>query len=158
MGIREDMPLLSSAEGIWDGWYRYYDAAGNKMDEHKSRLVCRFPTSGPVPYHQTNYYTWEDGKEDIRDFPAQYKDKRLWFDNELIKGWAAELTVDDLNRSMYLYWQRKGVPDLYLYEMINVSDCRKKRCRTWHWIKNGEIIQRTLIDEHFAQKDWSAYS
>ena len=154
MGIKEDMPLLASNEGVWEGWYRYYDADGNKIDEHRSRLVCRFPKDGPYPYHQTNYYTWDDGRTDIRDFPASYKDGRIWFDNELIDGWAAELKTDDFKRTTMLNWVRKGEPDLYLYEMIQNSDCGTYRCRTWHWIKAGKIVQRTLIDEERVSHDW----
>ena len=43
MGIREDMPLLARHEGVWDGTYTYFNAANEKVDEHKSRLFCRFP-------------------------------------------------------------------------------------------------------------------
>ena len=34
--------------------------------------------SGPFPYHQSNYYTWADGKTDFREFPAEYRDKRVY--------------------------------------------------------------------------------
>jgi hypothetical protein len=90
MGIREEMPLLARHEGVWDGVYTYYNAAGEKVDEHTSRLFCRFPDEGPHPYHQTNHYTWPDGRTEIRDFPAAYRDKRVWWDNELIVGSAWE--------------------------------------------------------------------
>ena len=55
MGIKEDMPLLARHEGVWDGTYTYFNAKNEKIDEHASRLLCRFPDEGPVPYHQTNY-------------------------------------------------------------------------------------------------------
>lgn len=153
--LRKEMPLLARNEGVWEGWYRYYDARTGKLtDEHRSRLLCRFPVDGPVPYHQTNYYFWEDGKFETRDFPAEYRDGRIWWDNELIKGWAAHMSPDDYNRSTCLNWVRQGEPDLYLYEMIQLSDDGKHRCRTWHWIKAGVCFQRTLIDEVFIRKDW----
>ena len=43
MSLKEKMPIISSNEGVWEGWYRYYDIDGNKIDEHRSRLLCRFP-------------------------------------------------------------------------------------------------------------------
>jgi hypothetical protein len=95
MGIREDMPLLARHEGVWEGEYVYYNAAGDMVDRHHSRLLCRFPDDGPYPYHQTNFYTWADGRTEVRDFPASYRDKRVWWDNELIKGWAAEEPLDN---------------------------------------------------------------
>ena len=73
---KQMLPLLSKHEGVWDGWYRHYDPNGKMIDEHKSRLVCRFPDSGPLPYHQTNHYSWhggkDDGKREVRDFPRKF--------------------------------------------------------------------------------------
>ncbi len=155
--IKQAMPLLASNEGVWDGYYRYTDPQGNKIDEHKSRLVCRFPAEGPYPYHQTNHYTWADGRTEVRDFPASYRDGRVWFDTDLIHGWAAEVPLDDFNRTLMLNWTRKGEPDLYLYEMIQMSDCGKYRCRIWQWIKAGRIHMRTLIDEEKVSDTWEGY-
>lgn len=154
MGIREDMPLLARHEGVWDGTYRYYNAAGEKIDEHTSRLFCRLHDSGPHLYHQTNHYTWADGRTEVRDFPAEYRDKRIWWDNELIVGWAAEVGLDENNRTMMLYWQRTGDPSLYLYEMIQLADGGDRRCRTWHWIRNGLLETRTAIEERRVTTDW----
>ena len=75
--IYETMPILVSNEGVWEGWYRYYDAkTGALTDQHRSRLLCRLidEGDGKVRYHQTNYYFWEDGRSEIRDFPAWYED------------------------------------------------------------------------------------
>ncbi|WP_129645123.1 DUF3598 domain-containing protein [Peristeroidobacter agariperforans] len=156
MGIREEMPLLARHEGVWDGVYTYYNAAGVKIDEHRSRLFCRFPDNGPYLYHQTNYYTWDDGRTDVRDFPATYADKRVWWDNDLIKGWAAEVPLDQNHRTVMLYWQRQGDPSLYLYEMIQIADDGRSRCRTWHWIRNGLLETRTAIQERLVDRDWRA--
>ena len=154
MDLRKRLPILARHEGIWDGWYRYYDPDGNKFDEHRSRLVCRFPETGPHPYHQTNHYSWADGRTEVRDFPADYSYGRLVFNNDLITGWAAEEPLDDLHRSVMLYWQRKGEPELELYEMIQISDCGQHRHRVWHWYRSGRIAMRTLIDESFVSRDW----
>lgn len=151
------MPLLASQEGIWEGWYRYYDADGNKLDEHRSRLVCRLPKEGPVPYHQSNHYFWEDGRKEVREFPATYRDGRLRFDNDLITGWAAEVPLDEHGRTLMLHWVRKGEPDTYLYEMIQVSDCGRYRTRVWQWIKGGRTRMRTLIDEEKVSDSWEGY-
>jgi len=156
MGIREEMPLLARHEGVWDGVYVYFNAAGEEVDRHRSRLLCRFPDRGPFPYHQTNHYIWDDGRREIRNFPATYADKRIWWDNELIKGWAAEVELDENRRTVMLYWQRQGDPELYLYEMIQISDDGTNRCRTWHWIRNGRLETRTAIEENLVTRDWRA--
>lgn len=154
MGIRDDMPLLARHEGVWDGVYTYYNAAGERVDEHTSRLLCRIDDDAEHAYHQTNHYTWPDGRTEIRDFPAEYREGQIWWDNELIVGWAAEVPLDQNARTMMLYWQRTGDPSLYLYEMIQLSDDGKNRCRTWHWIRNGMLETRTAIQETFVTKDW----
>lgn len=155
--IRQAMPLLAAQEGIWEGWYRYYDANGDKIDEHRSRLICRLPQVGPVPYHQSNHYFWEDGRKEVREFPASFRDGRLVFDNDLIQGWAAEEPLDEHRRTLMLHWVRKGEPDTYLYEMIQVSDCGRYRTRVWQWITAGRIRMRTLIDEEKVSDSWAGY-
>lgn len=154
MSLREAMPLLARHEGVWDGWYRHYDAQGNKIDEHKSRLLCRIRDDRE--YHQTNLYRWSDGKTDTRDFPAKIRDDRLWFDTD-IAGWAATVELDEDERTMMLHWTRKGEPDLYLYEMIQISDDGVARARVWHWFKNDRLLQRTLVDERRVSTDWASY-
>ncbi len=156
--IKTGMPYLAKHEGVWDGWYRHFDPNGKMIDEHRSRLVCRFPDDGPVPYHQTNYYSWANGKTEIRDFPAEFRDGRLQFDNELITGWAAEVPLDTFNRTLMLYWRRVGDEGLYLYEMIQLSDCGKYRHRIWHWYRDGRIVSRTMVDEERASHHWRKIS
>jgi hypothetical protein len=155
--LRQAMPLLARQEGIWEGWYRYYDAEGKQVDEHRSRLVCRLPLEGPVPYHQSNHYFWADGRKEVREFPATYRDGRLRFDNDLITGWAAEVSLDEHQRTLMLHWVRKGEPDVYLYEMIQVSDCGRYRTRVWQWISGGRTRLRTLIDEEKVSDSWEGY-
>ncbi len=154
MSLKETMPILSRHTGVWDGTYRYYDVDGNKIDEHKSRLFCRFPDEHT--YHQTNHYFWKDGKTELRDFPTKIENNKIIFYTD-IKGWAAEVPLDDFNRTVMLFWIRESEEDLYLYEMIQISDCGNYRSRTWQWFKNDKLFQRTLIDEQRVTSDWQAY-
>lgn len=154
--IRQNMPLLAAAEGVWEGIYRYYDAeSGDKIDEHKSRLLCRLPEDGaPADYHQTNYYYWADGRQETREFPANFDNGRIWWDNDFIKGWCAPMSPDDNNLSMCLHWERKKEEGVYLYEMIQVDHDNRFKSRTWQWFRNGKCFMRTLIDEKFITRDW----
>ena len=155
MDFREEMPLLARHEGVWDGVYNYFNDKEELIDQHSSRLFCRIlDDDAEFPYHQTNHYSWADGRTEIRDFSARYRDGRIWWDNDLIKGWAAPVALDEYGRTMMLYWQRTGDPSLYLYEMIQISDNGQNRCRTWHWIRNGKLETRTAIQERFVTRDW----
>jgi hypothetical protein len=157
--IRTAMPLLAQNEGVWEGIYRHYDAATGKLvDEHVSRLICRIVDAEKFNYHQTNYYFWPDGRTETREFPAWYENGRIWWDNELIKGWAAAMRPDDFERSTCLNWTRHGEPDVYLYEMIQNSADRTLRARTWQWFRNDKCFLRTLIDEHLVTRDWRSWT
>lgn len=161
VNIRKAMPILASNEGVWEGWYRYYDAqTGALTDQHRSRLFCRLAEEGPHAgtYHQTNHYFWEDGRTEVRDFPARYENGRVWWDNDLITGWAAEMQPDDRGLSTCLNWIRKGEPGLYLYEMIQNAPDRTQRARTWQWFRDDVCFQRTLINERLVSKDWKTFS
>ena len=148
------MPLLARNEGVWEGYYRYFDPLGNKTDEHKSRLLCRIRDDRD--YHQTNLYRWSDGSRETRDFPASIEGNRLILTTE-IDGWAAAVDLDEHQRTMMLHWTRKDEPDLYLYEMIQLSDDGKSRARVWQWFKNDRLTQRTLIDEVRIATDWQSF-
>ena len=152
--LKEKIPLIARNEGVWEGTYRHVDADGKPVDEHRSRLICRFPTDDD--YHQTNHYYWPDGRTEVRDFPSRVEQNRLVFFTE-IDGWAAEVPLDDYNRTMMLYWKRKGDDTLYFYEMIQLSDCGLYRSRVWQWFRDGRLAQRTLIDEAKVADDWRAY-
>jgi len=154
--IRKNLPLLAKGEGVWEGVYRYYDAdTGEKVDEHKSRLICRLPDDAkPADYHQTNHYYWADGREETREFPANYRDGRIWWDNEYIKGWCGPMRPDDNDLSMCLFWERKGEQGVYLYEFIQVDADGQSKARTWQWFRDGKCYMRTLIDEKFITSDW----
>lgn len=155
--LKRLMPVLARHEGVWEGWYRVFTAEGEKTDEHRSRLLCRFPDDGPVPYHQTNHYAWADGRREVRDFPAGVANGRLKWDNDFINGWAADLPLDDFGRTTMLNWTRTGEPDLYLYEMIQLSDDGNARARVWQWFKKDRLFQRTLIEETRVSNDWRSY-
>ena len=58
---------------------------------------------------------------------------------------------------MLLNWRRRDDPSLYLYEMIQISDCGTARARTWHWFRNDRLFQRTLVDERRVSEDWRAF-
>ncbi|MCG2841640.1 DUF3598 domain-containing protein [Sandaracinobacter sp. RS1-74] len=156
MGLKEEMALLARHEGVWEGVYRHYGADGKLADEHRSRVICRFPEEGGFPYHQTNIFSWADGRSEVQEIPAVYKDGKIWWDTGAVKGWATELVLDENHRSLVLYWQAAADPELYLYEMVQISDCGKKRVRTWHWIRGGDLQSRTAIEEKLVSRDWQA--
>ncbi len=141
--IREEMPVLARHEGDWVGTYTLVDTAGKILDQYESHLTCQFPENSPYPYYQINRYNWSDGKKEEYEFPGMYTDKKLLFDTERIQGkaWEADDSV------VILWFSYKTNPEMNLYEMIYISPDNNFRARTWHWFKNHQIFQRTLIQE-----------
>ena len=146
--IRDEMPVLVRHEGDWLGTYTVINNEGTILDKHNSHITCQFPEDSPYPYYQTNRYDWPDGKREEYQFPGIYRgDKKLWFDTERIDGCAWE--ADD--STIILRFSYKTMPEMSLYEMILISPCNNYRARTWHWFKNHQIYQRTLIQEERRQ-------
>ena len=146
--IREGMPVLARHEGEWAGVYVDLDADGHEVRRADSHLSCLFPPEGGVDYHQINRYNWDDGTYEENHFPAQYRDGRIWWDTDRIIGSAWELGQDDKRRTVCLTWDRKDLPGVYFYEMIQISDDGTARNRTWHWFKDDRLYKRTIIKEH----------
>jgi hypothetical protein len=142
--IRQDMKLLVRHEGEWKGTYTHVDLDGTVVDRHESHLTCRFPNSDDgIAYHQTNTYMWPDGRTEVHEFPATYANGNIWFDTARIRGHAWE--IDD--NTIVLTWVYKERPEMYLYEMIQLSRDGNHRARTWHWFQDDRLYRRTLIDE-----------
>ncbi len=142
--MRKVMPVLARHEGEWKGEYIHVTPDNEILDRHASHLICSFPSDGDFNYFQKNIYTWDDGKREEIDFPAVYRDGRIWWDNERIEGSSWELD----ERTVVLNWTRKDMPGSYLYEMIQINEANNSRGRTWHWFVDDELIKRTCIKEH----------
>lgn len=134
-------PVFLRHNGVWEGTYTQVDAkTGKILDHHKSKLTCL--TNGIDQYRQQNVYTWEDGRQEIKEFPGELKDGWLKFDNERLRGESCEVDDD----CIFLTWVYKDQPNNKFVEIITlVSDTH--RSRTWQHFENGEFTKLTVIDE-----------
>ncbi|MEU6796472.1 hypothetical protein ABZ907_32675 [Nonomuraea wenchangensis] len=141
MGLREEMPLLARHEGEWEGEYLHLGRDGALLDRHRVHMTCRIV--GDAAYHQTNRYTWDDGRVEVHEFPAVHLGGgRCRIDTDRLEGEFRE--VDD--STIYLTWRYKGRP-LRLFELIVLSEDGRSRSRVWQWLEDGVCVRRTLIDE-----------
>ncbi|MFE3450676.1 DUF3598 family protein [Nonomuraea sp. NPDC059194] len=143
MGLRAEMPLLARHEGRWEGTYRHLDSLGQVVDLHRSLVTCSIVDD--LAYHQVNEYTWDDGRSERHEFPGTYLGAgRCAFDTERIRGEFWEVDAS----TIYLNWVFKAEDeDLRLFELIVLSEDGTTRSRVWQWIRAGECVRRTLIDE-----------
>ncbi|MEO3889810.1 hypothetical protein [Nonomuraea sp. B5E05] len=143
MGLREDMPLLARHEGRWEGEYVHVDPGGAVLDRHRVEMTCAIV--GDAAYHQTNRYTWDDGRVEVHEFPGRHLGGgRCGFDTDRLKGEFWELDES----TIYLRWQFKAEGEnLRLFELIVLSETGDTRSRAWQWIRDGVCVRRTLINE-----------
>jgi hypothetical protein len=127
--------------GVWEGVYKLIDIkTGKILDQHKSRLTCKM--SGENGYWQQNEYTWDDGRTEIKEFPGEFRDGALRFDNARLTGESYEVDPN----TIFLFWKYKDQPENSFSEIITLeSDTH--RCRTWQHFENGEFVKVTVIDE-----------
>jgi len=157
--ILEKLPLVADQAGVWEGEYVHFDADHREIDRHRSRLVCRLidGPDGEARLSQTNIYDWPDQTREIRFFEGVYRGDRVWIKNELIDGWTASINLDESGRTIMVAWVRPQDPGFRFYEMITLSEDLNAKNRTWHWYRDGQLFQRTLINERRVTKDWKAY-
>lgn len=157
--IAAALPLIADMQGVWEGQYVHFDAAHREFDRHHSQLLVRLDdeTEARAAIKQTNIYTWPCGEQEIRYFEGDFRDDRIWFNNDLIDGWTSTIDLDPTGRTIMVGWTRPAEPGFRYYEIITVSEDGESRNRTWHWYRNDRLFQRTLINELRVARNWRDY-
>lgn len=136
------MPGMRAHEGVWTGLYRHLDGDGREVLRHRSRVVCEFPQDGPFAYIQRNTFTHADGRVERARLDGRFRDGRLWWDEPTFSGSAWE-TQDGL---ILLHLDRHDLPGTVFWEII-LPPVNDLRSRTWHFVRDGVLIRRTLCEE-----------
>ncbi|MEM8920759.1 MAG: hypothetical protein AAGB25_05285 [Pseudomonadota bacterium] len=141
--LAEHAPAFLAHEGVWRGVYQHIDVRTGEITAHDAQVVCEFPGGGPHAYIQHNTFTWADGRVEIADLPGVWRHGRIWWDLPTFSGsaWDAGDGVVLLNLV------RKDEPGVVFFEMIVPPTQTGARARTWHWLKDGELVRRTLCNE-----------
>ena len=163
--LRRLMPELCRHEGVWEGTYVYVTPTLQTVDRHFSRLICRVrDLDGIFPYDQTNICLWDDGRSLRMEYPARFRDGRIWFDDAIISGSFSQVPADDTALTLFGCWRWNDlsmipfpVTAMVMYEMIQSSADGQHRNRTWHWIDAGQVVLRTLISERKVTADWRSW-
>jgi len=160
--IKNEMTLLAHNEGVWADTYRWFDADGNKLDEHRCTMLVIFPDAPPYAYHQVNMYTWADGRAVTKDFRIRYVEgsRKFTIWNEDVAGWVTEPEADDQNLTTLMKWVRLGggpADTGVYYEMINNSACGRWRNRVWQQMQDGRVVRRCMINGERIATGWRGF-
>ncbi|MEM7728975.1 MAG: hypothetical protein AAF311_06825 [Pseudomonadota bacterium] len=115
------------------------------IESHDSRVTCEFPSEGPFAYIQHNRFIYDDGRVETARLDGTFRDGRLWWDTPTFAGSAWE-THDGL---IVLHLDRRDMPGVVFWEII-LPPVNGRRSRTWHFVRDGVLIRRTLCEERRA--------
>jgi hypothetical protein len=150
------MASVARLVGVWKGTFRRFDADGKLTAEFSSEIIARVKSEGNIArYHQTNKYQLPDGKLQVIESIGEVRDGRIWFSNERVDGWSMEVADDPSRRMTILMMTMKD--GSYVHEVISLSSDGQKRSRATQFLKDGNVIRRTLIDEVKVTDDWARY-
>ena len=157
-GLRTRMPTIALNEGIWKGSYRHFNAGGDLIDEHYVRSICRIPDVDPYPYYQTNFYYWDDGRIDQREYPAWFINGRLFLSNDVLCGWVLDSIDDGARHTLMLHWRRTDTPEVYAFELVEIFGGGESRRHHWHWYHGRNLVQRTVAYQTKISHQWAKES
>jgi hypothetical protein len=141
--LNQSMPSMLRHEGLWEGDYHHFDSAGALIDQHRVRIRCEFPDSGPYAYIQHNLFTWPDGRQHRAVLPGVLQGDRLYWDVDTFHGYAWE-TRDGI---LLLNLTRKDEPGAHFCEMIVMGADGTHRARSWQWFRGGKLFKLTMCNE-----------
>jgi hypothetical protein len=155
---RSKLPEVARQQGVWRGMFRRYDADGKLTSEFPSEIIARVVNrDGKQVYHQTNTYRPSNAPQQVIQSFGEIRDGRIWFSNERLEGWSADIAGDPSGRGSVIVMNYKDGSGTYVYEIVTRSDDGRRRSRATQYFKGGKLERRTLIDEEKITDDWAAY-
>lgn len=135
--------------GVWDGLFRRVDDEGEVIETRPSRIIYRFlDDNEPFDFEQVNILDPGLETEERIESRGKWDVDRLRFSNKRLNGYALELPTNTSDRHSVFVMEFTDGSGLTVSEIITVHPGDPdKRMRATQYIRNGEIIRRTLIDE-----------
>jgi hypothetical protein len=159
MRLAEYLPVIVRHAGVWEGTFARIDADNNVQAKFRSQIVFRLLDDAHWPdiYLQTNTYWLPGGSVQSFDTPGSFRDGRLWFESDRVRGWSADDPLDTEGANALLFMEVLYDPGTHIYEMAQISRDNTRRSRAVQFVRDAVTIQRTLIDETLLTRDWRAF-
>lgn len=138
--------LIAQMAGTWTGLFRRYDASGALTDTVPSEVQISFDGEARG-YRQINILRPAGKPEERIESSGTWDGDRLRFGNERVSGWFGPLPGDTSGLVSVLQITTKGKSPVDMSELITVSPDGCRRMRTAQYVRDGQIVRRTLIDE-----------
>jgi ketosteroid isomerase-like protein len=138
--------LVDQMSGTWMGVFRRYDAAGTLTDSVPSEVQVSFDEAGQG-YRQVNILRPAGKPVERIESAGTWDGDRLRFENERVTGWFGPLAGDTSGLVSVLQITTKDPKPVALSELITVSPDGCRRMRVAQYVRDGQIMRRTLINE-----------
>ncbi|MEO0997974.1 MAG: DUF3598 family protein [Pseudomonadota bacterium] len=143
--IDATIPVTARHLGVWEGIYRRYDATGAALESFDSRVEMRFDDTGA--YRQTNTYSRDGEVTQVIEAAGKLGSDRLFFANDRVEGWAADVAADPERLTSVLFMRFKDDSGIECHELIRLTADGERRHRMTQCVRGGKLLSRTLIDE-----------
>ncbi|MXW69559.1 MAG: hypothetical protein F4Z61_06605 [Acidimicrobiia bacterium] len=106
------------------------------------------PDGEAYDYHQINLLDPDSGEEQRIESYGKWDVDRLRFFNDRLEGWAKEITADEAGQTSVFLMEFKDGSGLTVSEVVSFRPGDPDvRMRATQYMRNGQIVRRTLIDE-----------
>lgn len=143
------MPISGSMEGTWLGEFIRVDAEGTILEKFPTKIVASYlPDGHEYDFHQLNIYRPGTPEERTIESFGTWDIDRLHFFNDRLEGWSKDLDIDDSGLTSAFTMKFRDGSGVVVSEIISRSpNDPNKRMRATQYIKNGEVLRRTMIRE-----------
>ena len=147
--LRRRIPLTAKMEGVWEGIFRRVDPLGEIIETLPSRISVRLlPDGEEYDYHQINLLNPGAPDEQRIESYGKWDVDRLRFFNQRLEGWAKAVAADEAGQTSVFLMEFKDGSGLTVSEVVSFRPGDPDvRMRATQYMRDGQIVRRTLIDE-----------
>lgn len=150
---RRCAPHIAKQAGVWRGTFRRVESDGRLVEEFPAEIIMRVvPRDGQLRYHQTNVYRPASKPVEALENYGEIRDGKIHFGNARLDAWKMDVPGDTTGRSAVLLMEYKDGSDMYMHQIVSLSDDGRYRSRTAQYLVKGKIVRRTLIDEEKSDR------
>ena len=125
------------------GTFTFFDPeTGAVTDKHQCKLEIGHKDN---LYSQRNTYTWEDGRQEVHDFPGEFKDGKVLIDAKDLIGYAEELS-DDTVLFYATYKPESHRAGVDVWDLIRLTG-ESQRYRTWQIKAGPKVVTLVQVNE-----------
>ncbi len=152
------LPRLTGQQGVWRGRFHRYDGEGRLTETLASEITVRvYEEAGRWLYHQTSRLGPPEAPHRTIEAHGEIHSGRVWFASDRFEGWAMDLPGEAAAGGAVLVMRPRDGSGPDVHEIISCSADGHRRWRVSQFLRDGQLVGRTLIEEEKLSDDWRAH-